>query len=70
MIALKSVNGKKGNFFFSASLLQRNNRSKWSFVLVYGPADHERTEEFLPELVLFVSATQLPVMVGGDFNLV
>jgi hypothetical protein len=61
---------EKGKFFLSATLLQRNNRSKWSFVLVYGPADHGRTEEFLQELVLFVSGAQLPVVVGGDFNLV
>jgi hypothetical protein len=61
---------KKGKFFLSASLLQRNNRSKSSFVLVYGPANHGRMEEFLQELVLFVSAAQLPVVVGGDFNLV
>jgi hypothetical protein len=61
---------KKGKFFLSATLLQRNNRSKWSFVLVYGPADHGRTDEFLQELVPFVSGSQLPVVVGGDFNLV
>jgi hypothetical protein len=39
-------------------------------VLVYGPADHGRSEEFLQELVLFVSSSQHPVVVGGDFNLI
>jgi hypothetical protein len=48
---------KKGKFFISASLLQRSNLSKWSFVPVYGPADHGMSEEFLRELVLFVSSS-------------
>jgi hypothetical protein len=51
-------------------VLQRSNNSKWSFVLVYGPADHGRSEEFLQELVLFVSSSPFPVVVGGDFNLI
>jgi hypothetical protein len=61
---------KKGVFFISALVLQRSNNSKWIFVLVYGPADHGRSEEFLQELVLFVSSSPFPVMVGGDFNLI
>jgi hypothetical protein len=39
-------------------------------MLVYGPADHGRSEEFLQELVRFVSASPFPVVVGGDFNLI
>jgi hypothetical protein len=57
-------------FFISALALQRSNNSKWSFVLVYRPADHGRSEEFLQELVCFVSASPFPVVVGGDFNLI
>jgi hypothetical protein len=60
----------KGKFFISASLMQRSNLSKWSFVLVYGPVDHGRSKQFLQELVLFVSSSQLPMVVGGDFNLI
>jgi hypothetical protein len=39
-------------------------------VLVYGPADHGRSAEFLDELTLFVSSAPFPVVVGGDFNLI
>jgi hypothetical protein len=43
---------------------------KWCFILVYGPADHARTGEFLDELGAEVRACNLPVVVGGDFNLI
>jgi exonuclease III len=61
---------RKGEFFISADILQRNVNRKWSFILVYGPADHSRTEDFLGELEREVTATPLPVVVGGDFNLI
>jgi hypothetical protein len=39
-------------------------------MMVYGPADHSRTGEFLNELELEVNGCQLPLVVGGDFNLI
>jgi endonuclease/exonuclease/phosphatase (EEP) superfamily protein YafD len=39
-------------------------------VLVYGPADHTCTKEFLSELVREVSSYRYPVVLGGDFNLI
>jgi exonuclease III len=60
----------KGTFLISAVLFQRSNRSKWCFVLVYGPADHGRSEAFLNELMHLVAASPFPVVVGGDFNLI
>jgi hypothetical protein len=61
---------RKGSFFISADILQCNNNLKWRFMLVYGPTDHVRTPEFLGELEQEVSKCQLPIVVGGDFNLV
>jgi endonuclease/exonuclease/phosphatase family metal-dependent hydrolase len=43
---------------------------KWCFFLVYGPADHRRSDEFLVELEREVLADPFPVVVGGDFNLI
>jgi hypothetical protein len=43
---------------------------KWCFFLVYGPADHRRTEEFLGELTHAVSSSQYPVVIGRDFNFI
>ncbi|XP_071685047.1 uncharacterized protein [Lolium perenne] len=61
---------KMGTFFISASILQRNNRMKWCFILLYGPADHGRSDEFLGELAREVDASPFPVVLAGDFNLI
>jgi hypothetical protein len=61
---------RKGSFFLSTEVLQRNNNRKWCFMLVYGPADHARTCEFLGELEVEVAACSLPLVVAGDFNLI
>jgi hypothetical protein len=61
---------KKGDFFLSASVLHRRSKSFWCFFLVYGLADHGRSNEFLGELVAAVQAAPFPVVVGGDFNLI
>jgi exonuclease III len=61
---------RKGVFFISADVYQRNIKAKWCFMLVYGPADHSRTGEFLDELQHEVDNCQLPLVVGGDFNLI
>jgi hypothetical protein len=55
---------RKGEFFISADILQRNVNRKWCFILVYGPADHSRTEDFLGELEREVTTTPLPLVVG------
>ena len=39
-------------------------------MVVYGPADHRRSPAFLEELHLKISNSLLPVVVGGDFNLI
>jgi exonuclease III len=61
---------RMGTFFLSATVLQRNNNMKWCFMLIYGPADHSRTEEFLGELELAVQQCPVPLVVAGDFNLI
>jgi hypothetical protein len=55
---------KKGDFFISAEIWQRNIRLKWRFMLVYGPADHSRTGMFLEELVREVGACTTPLVIG------
>jgi hypothetical protein len=59
-----------GDFCLSAAVLHRSTKMKWRFMLVYGPADHSRTEEFLCEFLREVQASSLPIVVGGDFNLI
>ena len=59
-----------GTFLICIELYHRRTKSKWCFVSVYGPADHSRSDDFLGELVQFVSNAPFPVIVGGDFNLI
>jgi hypothetical protein len=39
-------------------------------VVVYGPAQHERSEMFLEELKQKLIRTEMTVVLGGDFNLI
>jgi hypothetical protein len=55
---------KSGAFFLSTPVFQRSNRLRWSFFLVYGPADHRRTDKFLGELIQAVNASPYPMVVG------
>ena len=61
---------RKGVFFLCAEVVQRNTNTRWRFVLVYGPADHSRSGEFLGELIQEINGSALPTVVGGDFNLI
>jgi hypothetical protein len=56
---------KKGTFFISAMVLQCSCNLKWRFMLVYGPADHSRSQEFLGELEGEIATCSLPLVVGG-----
>jgi hypothetical protein len=42
---------------------------KWALVVVYGPAQYELKESFLAELVNMCSHERLPLLVGGDYNI-
>src|SRR4051812_40272038 len=60
----------RGEFFVSMEIFERALNFKWEIVIVYGPADHRRSPAFLEELHLKISNSLLPVVVGGDFNLI
>ena len=38
--------------------------------MVYGPADHSRSRDFLSELHAKVSQSTNPLVIAGDFNLI
>lgn len=62
-----------GTFFVAASVRQRTSRVGWMVVSVYGPADHDWAAEFLEELQALVARCDdigLPMVLGGDFNLI
>ncbi|KAE8821701.1 hypothetical protein D1007_00107 [Hordeum vulgare] len=59
-----------GEFFVSMEIFERALNFKWEIVIMYGPADHRRSPAFLVELHQKISNSLLPVVVGGDFNLI
>jgi hypothetical protein len=43
---------------------------EWNFVSVYGAAQDAQKPDFLAELVRMCDNQDLPMMVGGDFNII
>ena len=58
-----------GDFYVKFHLCNKNDSFKWALVVVYGPAQAEFKENFLTELVHMSSHEQLPLLIGGDFNI-
>jgi mannosylglycoprotein endo-beta-mannosidase len=58
-----------GSIFISAFVLRRANRMKLEIMGIYGPADHTSSLRFLEEISNKVARSNLPIIMGGDFNL-
>jgi hypothetical protein len=58
-----------GSIFVSASVLQKAKRMKLEIMGIYGPADHTSSLRFLEEILNKVARSNLPIIMGGDFNL-
>jgi hypothetical protein len=43
---------------------------KWNLIIVYGAAQVEDKEDFLIELGNACSDQELPLLIGGDFNII
>jgi hypothetical protein len=50
-------------------LCNKYDSFKWALVVVYGPAQNDQKQLFLAELVNMCSREALPILVGGDFNI-
>lgn len=57
---------------FFLALLVRNKKTNYRFwiINVYGPAQHNLSEDFLQSLRDFCDNQSLPILMGGDFNLI
>jgi exonuclease III len=58
-----------GRFHIKVSLLDLKINVKWCLIIVYGAAQASDKEDFLVELGNICSNQNLPILVGGDFNL-
>jgi hypothetical protein len=60
---------EEGVFFVKFYLCNKEDSFKWALVAVYGPAQEDQKPTFLSELVNMGSRENLPLLVGGDFNI-
>ena len=58
-----------GIFWASTIMSHRTLNSLLEIIVVYGPADHSLSYIFLDELRNKIDVCQLPLLIGGDFNL-
>jgi exonuclease III len=59
-----------GEFFVGASIRDRLKNIRCEVITVYGPADHQWSNIFLEELDTKFKGVTMPVILGGDFNLI
>jgi hypothetical protein len=60
---------EEGVFFVKFHLCNKEDSFKWALVAVYGPTQEDQKPTFLSELVNMGSRENLPLLVGGDFNI-
>jgi len=59
----------EGDHYVKFHLCTKMDGFKWALVVVYGPAQNNLKEQFLTELGNMCSHEKLPILVGGDFNI-
>lgn len=58
-----------GTFAVKAIVLDKKLNKKVCWVTVYGPPHDDKKEEFLTEMASLCSDQSLPLLIGGDFNI-
>jgi exonuclease III len=59
----------EGEYYIKLHLCNKDDSFKWALVAVYGPAQEDQKTQFLAELVNMCSREALPILIGGDFNI-
>jgi hypothetical protein len=59
-----------GDFCVKFHLKIKRDNFEWAMVAVYGAAQDRHKPSFLAELVRICENEKLPLMVGGDFNII
>jgi hypothetical protein len=57
------------DYYVKFHLCNKSDSFKCALVVVYGPAQDDQKERFLEEMVNMCSHENLPLMIGGDFNI-
>jgi hypothetical protein len=59
----------EGDFYVKFHLCNKLDSFKCALIAVYGHAQDDQKERFLAELVNMCSHENLPILMGGDFNI-
>jgi hypothetical protein len=51
-------------------LRHRTSNFRWELITMYGPAQHDRSQDFISELSWKCIYSNLPMVIGGDFNMI
>jgi hypothetical protein len=60
---------EEGDYYIKFRLCNKSAGFKWALIVVYGPAQADHKENFLDELVQVCSHERLPLLMGGDYNI-
>jgi hypothetical protein len=60
---------EEGDYYVKFHICNKANDFKWALVLVYGLTQDEHKEGFLAALVNMCSHENLPLLMGGDYNI-
>lgn len=60
----------QGEFAVKFRVKSKLDGFRWALVAVYGAAQPELKPDFLADLVRICGAERLPILVGGDFNII
>ena len=69
MDTLKVKNVFNGDRCIKFHLVSKLDGFEWAMIPVYGAAQDEQKHEFLAELVRECDQESLPLLLGGDFNI-
>ena len=69
-VAISVTSVVAGDFCIKFRLKSKADGFLWSLVVAYGAAQDARKPNFLTELVCICDNEELPMLVGGDFNII
>lgn len=67
---LEVYGGDAGSHFQSMLLINKEDNFKWQLINVYGPVKESMKQNFLEEIEVVVKNSDVPILIGGDFNIV
>jgi len=67
---LELENSHMGSFFLAVLIRNRSSNFRFWVLNIYGPAQHSFSGDFVSEVKDFCANESLPILMGGDFNLI